>query len=162
MKSGYKQTKPTIQKLIDEAQQGGGGGSSTPDIAIDINGTVTYQNGETYISSEITIPHDGIATLSTVIDYIGVYGLVNDIRADFDIQLIRNSNSYYLQNSAVYFQDSNSTLTAQITNNTFNLCVPVKADDKIDLRIASKALDQAKCATIINNITTRYFIQKWV
>lgn len=158
MKSGYKQTKPTIQKLIDEAQQGGE--SSTPDIAIDTSGTVTYHNGATAITGEITISHDGIATLSTVIDYMGVYSLVKDIYADFDIELVRNSNTYYLQNSAMNFQDT--TLTAQITNNTFNLCVPVKAEDKIKLRISSKELNQAACATIINNLTTKYLIQKWV
>ena len=160
MKSGYKQTKPTIQKLIDEAQQGGGGGSSTPDIAIDTSGTVTYHNGATSITGEITIQDDGIVNLSTVIDYMGVYSLVKDIYANFDIELERNSNSYLLQNSAIYFQDT--TLTAQITNNTFNLCVPVLDGDKIKLRISSKALDQASCATIINNLTTRYLIQKWV
>ena len=39
MKSGYKQTKPTIQKLIDEAQQGGGG---TVDAYTKAEADITY------------------------------------------------------------------------------------------------------------------------
>lgn len=160
MKSGYKQTKPTIQKLIDEAQQGGGGGSSVPDIARDTNGTITLSYAGGAIVGTHTVANDGFINISYNIDYAGVYPSVSELAATFDIQLTRDSASNYVLESSVYFQGS--TISHNLTNHNFAVMIPVKAGDIITINLASKELNQGNAIYIINNSTAKYFAQKYV
>lgn len=156
-----KQKQQTLQAIINKAQTGGGGGeSSIPELAFDNNGTVTLHNGATQITGSITAAHSGFINLSINIDYMGIYPDIEGLGVDVDISLLRDSLSTYIIQSLAFFQAQ--TMTQQITNNNFSICIPVNSGDQISILFASKGLDQSKCATIINYTTVTYVSQKYV
>lgn len=78
MKSGYKQTKPTIQKLIDEAQQGGGGGTDSYTKAEADAKFQTIENS--YTKAEADAKYQTISGMSGYVPMSTNYFTVNSIR----------------------------------------------------------------------------------
>lgn len=157
MKPIVKQKQSTVQDIMNKSQAGG---SSIPDIARDVNGTITLSYAGGAIVGTHTVANDGFINISYDIDYGSIYPSVTELFATFNIQLTRDSTSNYVLESSVYLQGN--VVSHTLTNNNFAVLIPVKAGDIITISLSSKELNQGNAVYIINNSTAKYFAQKYV